>query len=91
MSKSSVESKNAPLPIGPYSQAIEINGLMFISGQIPLHPSTGEVSPGGIGEQTRIVLTHIRSILAETGLNLSHIVKTTVFLKSLSDFSGMNE
>ena len=86
-----IKTLKAPAAIGPYSQAIETNGFVFASGQIPLDPSTGEFVEGGIKEQTRQSLTNVQSILKAAGTDLSHVVKTTVFLASMDDFAAMNE
>ena len=87
----SIQTENAPAAIGPYSQAIDSGaGLVFVSGQIPIDPSTGTFVPGGIREQTRQSLTNAQAILAATGLGLENVVKTTVFLADMGDFA-MNE
>ncbi|MDO4194667.1 MAG: RidA family protein [Prevotellaceae bacterium] len=80
----------APGAIGPYSQAIEVNGFVYASGQIPLDPATG-VFPEGITAQTRQSLTNAKAILEAAGTDLSHVVKTTVFLADMGDFAAMNE
>lgn len=80
----------APGAIGPYSQAIEVNGFVYASGQIPLDPATG-VFPEGISAQTRQSLTNAKAILEAAGTDLSHVVKTTVFLADMGDFAAMNE
>lgn len=81
----------APAAIGPYSQAIEVNGFIFASGQLPIDPATGEFAEGGVKEQTRQSLTNASRILEATGVDLSHVVKTTVFLADMADFAAMNE
>ena len=81
----------APAAIGPYSQAIEVNGIIFASGQLPIDPATGEFAEGGIKEQTRQALNNASRIMEEAGTDLSHVVKTTVFLADMSDFADMNE
>lgn len=86
-----IKTNMAPAAIGPYSQAIEVNGFVYASGQIPLVPATGAFVEGGIREQTRQALTNASHILAAAGTDLSHVVKTTVFLASMSDFAAMNE
>lgn len=80
----------APGAIGPYSQAIEVNGFVYASGQIPLDPATG-VFPEGISAQTRQSLTNAKAILEAAGTDLGHVVKTTVFLADMGDFTAMNE
>ena len=81
----------APAAIGPYSQAIEANGFIFASGQLPIDPATGEFALGGVKEQTRQSLTNASRILESAGVDLSHVVKTTVFLADMADFAAMNE
>ena len=80
----------APAAIGPYSQAIRVGDLVFTSGQIPIDPTTGSFVEGGIEEQTRQSLTNVRAILEETGLTMSNVIKTTVFLADMADFADMN-
>ncbi|MBR4406109.1 MAG: RidA family protein [Bacteroidaceae bacterium] len=86
-----VHTTQAPAAIGPYSQAIEVNGFVFASGQIPIDPATGEFVEGGIQEQTRQALTNASNILKQAGTDLAHVVKTTVFLSTITDFAAMNE
>lgn len=86
-----IHTTQAPAAIGPYSQAIEVNGFVFASGQIPIDPATGEFVEGGIQEQTRQALTNASNILKQAGTDLNHVVKTTVFLSSITDFAAMNE
>lgn len=86
-----IHTEKAPAAIGPYSQAIEINGFVFASGQIPLNPETGKFVEGGVKEQTQQVLANAREILRTVGTDLSHVVKTTVYLADMGDFSVMNE
>jgi len=89
--KTAIATKEAPAAIGPYSQAIRVGDMLFASGQVALDPATGQLVPGGIAEQTTRVLENIKAVLGEAGLDLVHVVKTTVFLKSMSDFAAMNE
>ena len=89
--KTQISSSKAPAAIGPYSQAIAANGFLFISGQLPIDPATGNFAEGGIRELTRQSLENVKSILAEAGLTLAEVVKTTVFLADMSDFAAMNE
>lgn len=89
--KDIVNSDRGPKPIGPYSQGVKINGLLYLSGQIPLDPKTNEMISGDIKAQTERVLENIKGILEAAGSNLHHVVKTTVFLKDMNEFSGMNE
>ena len=87
-----ISTKNAPAAIGPYSQAIDSGaGLVFLSGQLPIDPSTGAFPEGGIKEQTRQSILNAKAILEEAGLALSNVVKTTVFLADMGDFAAMNE
>jgi len=86
-----IETGNAPAPIGPYSQAIRANGLIFVSGQIPLIPESGTVAPGDIIEQTRQTMHNLAAILQSAGSGLSRIVKTTVFLADLDHFARFNQ
>ncbi len=89
--KKVISTAKAPAAIGPYSQAIEANGMLFLSGQLPIDPATGEFVPGGIKEQTSQAFVNIKAVLAEAGLNVNNIVKTTVFLADMSLFAEMNE
>lgn len=86
-----ISTTKAPAAIGPYSQAIEANGMLFCSGQIPINPATGALVEGGILEQTRQVFHNITEVLAAAGTDLSHVVKTTVFLSDMANFAAMNE
>jgi len=87
--KKIIASPKAPAAIGPYSQAVELNGTLFISGQLPVDPSTGAI-PDGIEAQTRQALTNIGAILEEAGLGFNDVVKTCVLLKDIADFGAMN-
>lgn len=89
--KNPISTTKAPAAIGPYSQAIEAGGMIFVSGQLPIDPTTGEFAIGGVKELTRQSLTNMQHILAEVGLTLDNVVKTTVFLADMSDFAAMNE
>jgi 2-iminobutanoate/2-iminopropanoate deaminase len=89
--KTAVSTKEAPAAIGPYSQAVRAGDMLFASGQVGLDPATGQMVAGGITEQTVRVLENVKAVLAQAGLNLSDVVKTTVFLKTMSDFAAMNE
>jgi 2-iminobutanoate/2-iminopropanoate deaminase len=86
-----VATGGAPKAIGPYSQGITVNGLVFTAGQVALDPKTGELVPGGIAEQTNRALENLSAILAAAGTSLSRVVKTTVFLVDMADFTAMNE
>jgi 2-iminobutanoate/2-iminopropanoate deaminase len=83
-------TENAPLPIGPYSQAVRYKNFIFISGQIPINPKTNEIVKGDITVQTKQVIENIKGILNKVGAGLENIVKTTVYLKKLNDFEKMN-
>lgn len=89
--KTAIATKDAPAAIGPYSQAIRSGDMLFASGQIGLDPATGQLVPGGIAEQTKRVFENIKAVLTEAGLDITHVVKTTVYLKSMSDFAVVNE
>jgi endoribonuclease L-PSP, putative len=89
--KEIISSEKAPKAIGPYSQAIRIGNLVFLSGQIPIDPATGHLAEGSIQHQTERVLENIKAVLEEAGLSLNAVVKTTVFLKNLGDFPQMND
>ena len=86
-----ISTKNAPAAIGPYSQAIETGGMIFASGQLPIDPNTGAFPEGGIKEQTRQSILNAKAILEEAGCSLSNVVKTTVLLSDIADFTAMNE
>lgn len=85
-----IETKQAPEAIGPYSQAIDCGSLVFVSGQIPLDPTTGAIVGDDAASQTRQVLQNLEAVLRAAGLSLRNVVKTTVYLKNLSDFAAMN-
>lgn len=86
-----ISTKNAPAAIGPYSQAIEVNGTLYISGQIPIDPSTGKLTDGGIAEQTMRVMKNIGAILEAAGYSFSDVVKSTCLLSDMNNFKAMNE
>ena len=88
--KTIISTDQAPAAIGPYSQAIEFNGMVITSGQIPIIPATGTF-PEGIREQTRQSLTNVKAVLAAAGSDMDHVVKTTVFLSDMNNFGAMNE
>lgn len=88
--KKVISSNNAPSAIGPYSQAIWVNGTLYISGQIPINPNTGEVIVG-IEEETHQVMKNIQAILNEVGMDFSNVVKSSIFLKNMEDFSIVND
>ena len=86
-----IATKNAPGAIGPYSQAIEVNGMLFISGQIPINPATGNIVEGGIYEQTEQVMKNLEGILTEAGYTFDNVVKSTCLLSDMANFAAMNE
>ena len=88
--KKIIATEKAPAAIGPYSQAIDCGTFLITSGQVPIDPATGELVPGGVAEQTRQSLTNVKAILAQAGLTMDNVVKTTVFLQSMGDFAAMN-
>ena len=92
MNKQVINTSQAPAPVGPYNQAISASGqMLFVSGQIPLNPTNGElVGPGDITQQTQQVLTNLKAILTAAGLTCENVVKTTVFLADMNDFATMN-
>ncbi|RDV39735.1 RidA family protein [Bradymonadaceae bacterium TMQ3] len=85
-----VRTENAPQAIGPYSQAVGYNGLYFVSGQIALDPATGELVEGGVEIQTRQVMANLEAVLAAAGLNFTHVLRATIFLKNMQDFQKVN-
>jgi len=90
-SKTAISTKEAPAALGPYSQAVRVGDMLFASGQIGLDPATGQMVQGGVTEQTIRALENIKAVLAKAGIDMVHVVKTTVFLKNMSDFAAMNE
>jgi 2-iminobutanoate/2-iminopropanoate deaminase len=86
-----VLTDRSPKPIGPYSQAIKVNGLLFVSGQVSIDPKNNEFAVGDIQQQTERTLENLKGIVEAAGSKLSHVIKTTVFLKNMSDFAAMNE
>jgi len=91
MDKKQIKSDQAPSPIGPYSQAMKAGNLLYISGQIPMNPSNGEIISGSIENETHRVMQNLSAILNETGLNFQHVVKTSIFVKDLNNFVRINE
>jgi 2-iminobutanoate/2-iminopropanoate deaminase len=89
--KEAVFTARGPKPIGPYSQAIKANGLLFVSGQVALDPQSGEFVGNDVRQQTERVMENLKAILEAAGSSLKHVVKTTVFLKDMNDFPAMNE
>ena len=91
MNKEIIYSKNAPAAIGPYVQGVKVGDLLFISGQLPIDPRTGELLTGDIKIQTKQVIENLKAIIEEAGATLEDVVKTTVFLKDMNEFSLVNE
>ena len=89
--KTVIQTEKAPKAIGPYSQAIESNGTLFISGQVPIDPETGKVVDGGIKEQTKQVMKNIKAILEAAGYTFNNVVKSTCLLDNMDNFAAMNE
>jgi 2-iminobutanoate/2-iminopropanoate deaminase len=88
--KKAVSTKSAPAAIGPYSQAVRIGDFLYTSGQVGLDPATGALVPGGIEAQTTRVIENLKAVLDAAGIDFTHVVKTTVFLKNMGDFAAMN-
>jgi 2-iminobutanoate/2-iminopropanoate deaminase len=86
-----IATAGAPKAIGPYSQAVLCGGFVFCSGQVALDPASGQIVPGGVGEQTRRVLENLSAVVAAAGGSMASVVRCTVFLKSMNDFAAMNE
>ena len=91
MDKRVINTEKAPAPIGPYNQAIISNSMIYISGQIPLNPETGELVSGDIATETHQVMRNLDEILKEAGINFNHVVKSTIFLTDMSLFASVNE
>ncbi|WP_242926326.1 RidA family protein [Pontibacter vulgaris] len=91
MAHTIVNSQNAPAPIGPYSQATMANGVLYVSGQIPLNQQTGELVTGNIEEETHMVMKNLQFILTEAGMDFSNVVKCSIFVKDLNNFGKINE
>ncbi len=91
MEKKVIATDKAPAAIGPYSQAIEVNGMIYTSGVVPLDPKTGLVVDGGIETQTKRVFDSMKELLLAAGSDMDHVVKTTVFIQDMNDFAALNE
>lgn len=89
--KNIISTEKAPAAIGPYSQAIEVNNMVFTSGVIPIIPETGELVNGGIEEQAEQAIGNLAALLAEAGVDMENVIKTTVFIKDMNDFAKVNE
>ena len=90
MEKKIIKTESAPLPVGPYNQAVVVGNFVFTSGQIAIDPVTNEISKGGVVEQTRLVLNNLKAVLQGAGSSLEQAVKVTVFLKNMNEFASMN-
>lgn len=90
MDKHIIRTANAPAPIGPYNQAIRANGFLFVSGQIAIDPTTGELVRGNMEEETLQVMENVRAILEAAGISMAHVVKASIFLKDMDDFARVN-
>ena len=91
MEKQIINTQDAPAPIGPYNQAVKAGNMLFVSGQIALHPETNQLIKENIMDETHQVMQNINAILSEAGMNFSHAIKTTIFLSDMSLFSSVNE
>jgi 2-iminobutanoate/2-iminopropanoate deaminase len=91
MAKQIIETSNAPAPIGPYSQAVKVGQTLYVSGQVPMNPSTGEMVTGSISEEAAQVMKNLQAILKEAGYDFQHVVKSTIFLRDMADFAAVNE
>lgn len=91
MQKKIIYTKNAPEPVGPYSQAVQVGGFMYCSGMIPINPKTSEVLKGSVSEQAELCLSNVKALLESCDLDLSHVVKTMIFLTDMSKFAEFNE
>ncbi|AMR31356.1 reactive intermediate/imine deaminase [Mucilaginibacter sp. PAMC 26640] len=89
--KTIINTTNAPAPIGPYSQAVSVNGMLFVSGQIPMNPATGEIITTGISDETVQVMENLKAILAEAGVGFDQIIKSSIFLTDMQTFAQVNE
>lgn len=89
--KEIITSKNAPAPIGPYSQAVKVNGILFISGQIAINPLSGDMVTADIVAETKQVMNNLKAILTEAGMDFSNVVKSTIFVKDLNNFATVNK
>jgi 2-iminobutanoate/2-iminopropanoate deaminase len=91
MDKKVINTELAPAPIGPYSQAVSANGMLYVSGQIPIIPATGALETGDIKAETKQVMENLKAVLTEAGINFDHVIKTSIFISSMGDFSQINE
>lgn len=91
MAKKIFETKNAPAPVGPYSQAVEVDGTLYCSGQISIDPASGEVFTGDIQKQTEMVMKNVEAVLTAADLTFDNVIKTAIFLTDMNDFQAVNE
>ena len=91
MDKETITTKDAPAAVGPYSQAVRIGNLLYTAGQIALVPGAGKLAPGAVAEQTRQVMNNLEAVLTAAGTNFDNVIKSTVFLQDMGDFTAMNE
>ena len=91
MNKTIISTDKSPAAIGPYSQAVEVNGMIYSSGMIPVIPATGQIVDGGVKEQTKQVFDNLKALLGAAGSSLDQVIKTTVFIKDMNDFGAVNE
>lgn len=91
MNKTIISTDKSPAAIGPYSQAVEVNGMIYSSGMIPVIPATGQIVEGGVKEQTKQVFDNLKALLGAAGSDLDRVIKTTVFIKDMNDFGAINE
>ncbi len=91
MEKKIIKTDNAPAPIGPYNQAVQYGDMLFISGQVPIDPKTGNVVQGDIKAETRMVMENLKAILSEAGMGFSNVLKTSIFLMDMGQFGHVNE
>ena len=89
--KTIINTPKAPAPVGPYNQAVKVGNMLFTSGQIALDPLTGKLNTSSIIEETKLVMSNIKAILEEAGMNLSNVVKTSIFIKDMNQFTTINE
>lgn len=89
--KKIIETKNAPVPIGPYNQAVLKGDMLYTSGQIALDPTTGELVTGDIKEETRLVMENMKAVLAAAGMDFTHVLKTSIFISDMENFGAINE
>lgn len=89
--KTIINTQNAPAPIGPYSQAVAVNGMLFVSGQIPMNPATNEIVTTGITDEAKMVMENLKAILSEAGSGFDQVIKSTIFLTDMQTFAQVNE